>query len=116
MANICTTLDQSKELLRLGLDPKTSDMLYIDDDEELLRVEYTPEWPSMHTPAWSLNALLGVLKEFRPNIALTTADFWMICTVHETWMDMNIINACQRAVVWYLENGYIKKVKKGKKA
>lgn len=61
---IATTIEQSKELVRLGLDPATSDMWWIDD--QLVAKSDKFDFPSndeettVHC-AWSLSALLEVM-------------------------------------------------------
>lgn len=60
---ICTSIEQSRELMELGLDPKTADMLWInycdDDYDYRLGVINNPnEELNEDIPAWSLSALL----------------------------------------------------------
>lgn len=70
---ICTTIEQSKRLLELGLKPETSDMLilplpnskelivqkYEDESENLYYTIKGEEWES--SPAWSLHRLIEML-------------------------------------------------------
>lgn len=70
---ICTTVEQSKRLLELGLKPETSDMLilplpngkelivqkYEDESENLYYTIKGEEWES--SPAWSLHRLITML-------------------------------------------------------
>ena len=68
-SNICTTIEQSKSLIKLGLDVNTHDMWYEDYDEihvgkhsdiinngYLYRKDYV-------LPAWSLTNLLSILPK-----------------------------------------------------
>ncbi len=61
---ICTTQEQSKILIELGLDVKTADMYY---DVNSYGIQSNPEvvvgevW-SKDIPAWSLSALLKLIK------------------------------------------------------
>ena len=68
MAQICTTVEQSKKLIELGLDTKTADMswdsiydeshLMSDYKMSLIPYKYSS---SICIPAWSLSALLDFL-------------------------------------------------------
>ena len=64
MNKICTTQEQSKILIELGLDVKTADMYY---DVNSYGIQSKPEvvvgevW-SKDIPAWSLSALLKLIK------------------------------------------------------
>ena len=67
MAKICTSIDQSKKLTKLGIDTNTADMYYIYDGFEKINSEL----PSVghkclekDIPAWSLSALLELMPEF----------------------------------------------------
>lgn len=51
-SQICTTIEQSKRLLKLGLKPETADM-YIFDDEVYIGKPNVDD-----IPAWSLHRLL----------------------------------------------------------
>ena len=76
MSNIATTIEQSKHLLELGLDPVSADMeyCYIDESNSGLQVksdinvEVDKKLDVMfgvtHIPAWSLSALLEVMPSF----------------------------------------------------
>lgn len=78
---VSTTIEQSKHLLELGLDPKTADMCWVKDytgqwvlitDTQInirSRLEGMYEYSGFQwqeyiaiTPAWSLSALLEVIK------------------------------------------------------
>lgn len=54
-SQVCTTIEQSKHLLELGLKPETSDM-YIFDDEVYIGKPNIDD-----IPAWSLHRLLCML-------------------------------------------------------
>lgn len=64
MNKICTSIEQSKILIELGLDVKTADMYY---DVNSYGIQSKPEvvvgevW-SKDIPAWSLSALLRMIK------------------------------------------------------
>ena len=78
MNKICTSLEQSKKLIELGIDVKTADMVYLrtylgeEKDYILLIDSYPEEYTEKsdgslipvydeHIPAWSLTALLGLM-------------------------------------------------------
>ena len=64
---ICTSLEQSRRLLDLGLKKETADMCWTEVGTKS-RTYYVPElapinmvsW--MHTPAWSLHRLIELIK------------------------------------------------------
>ena len=56
-SQICTTLEQSKKLLELGLKPETADM-YIFDDEVYIGKPNVDD-----IPAWSLHRLIELLPQ-----------------------------------------------------
>ena len=67
MYKICTSIDQSKKLIELGIDVKTADMFWSLNPEVLVPSEYMTEdncIPCVDAiPAWSLSALLGILPD-----------------------------------------------------
>ena len=71
--SVCTSYEQSKSLLELGLDPNTADMKYdprwdipviISEYDYDNRLNYNPEHEITDIPAWSLSALLNVLPKY----------------------------------------------------
>ena len=74
---ICTNMEQSKRLLKLGLKPKTADMLHYKSSSMkiwcVLATPYTEELKSSekyYIPAWSLHRLIGLLGEDRLPVSL----------------------------------------------
>jgi len=66
MNKICTSLEQSKKLIELGIDVNSADMYYSRADVALGEMESYPnilhcEEIGDDIPCWSLAALLGVL-------------------------------------------------------
>lgn len=61
MNKICTSIEQSKKLIELGIDVNTADIIY-----NIFGVSYvrhdTPI-DKYHTPAWSLTALIKMLPD-----------------------------------------------------
>lgn len=79
MNKICTSLEQSKKLIELGIDENTSDMVYLksyfEDDYNLLVGSYHEGYAEKdnetlvpvfdeHIPAWSLSALLELMPPY----------------------------------------------------
>lgn len=66
MSKICTSQEQSKKLVELGIDVNTADMYY---DCNSYGIQSKPEvaigtvW-SKDIPAWSLTALIGLMPKF----------------------------------------------------
>lgn len=66
MSKICTSQEQSKKLVELGIDVNTADMYY---DCNSYGIQGKPEvavgkvW-SKDIPAWSLTALIGLIPKF----------------------------------------------------
>lgn len=70
---ICTDIKQSRELIKLGLDPKTADMHYwtawagsVSKEKRDTPIVGLPPKDAIETywiPAWSLSALLDLLPE-----------------------------------------------------
>lgn len=66
MSKICTSQEQSKKLVELGIDVNTADMYY---DCNSYGIQSKPEvavgtvW-SKDIPAWSLTALIGLIPKF----------------------------------------------------
>ena len=66
MSKICTSQEQSKKLVELGIDVNTADMYY---DVNSYGIQSKPEvaigkiW-SKDIPAWSLTALIGLGAKF----------------------------------------------------
>lgn len=63
-SQVCTSIEQSKRLLELGLKPETADMLYMQIDGSWICIipqgdeEYIPY--EDHYPAWSLHRLIEI--------------------------------------------------------
>ena len=122
---ICTTIEQSKRLIELGIDRKTSDMYYWCGSG--LRIGgHRAQDEELDIPAWSLSALLGLMPfhiiennqrygfyqvkgynkqgetyMFRYNIFNTD-----VC-LYSTDYYNNSVDAAFEMVVWLKENGKI---------
>ena len=75
MNKICTTIEQSKKLIELGIDVNTADMHYstwtiLNEGEYILSPnqgqtieELQEDYGNQIIPAWSLSALLGLMPK-----------------------------------------------------
>ena len=128
-----TTIEQSRKLVELGLNPLTADMCWVGD---LINLTYNVI-PSLHPykqfntsnkinrcalPCWSLGALLEVIPY---NISRNKAVYRLTMRkymsryefYHENFGSVSTIiangespiEAAYNMVVWLLENGHIKK-------
>ena len=90
MDKICTSLEQSKKLLELGIDRNTADMVWIEDyhgydnngkrkhgQYRLYSNKFIPAYGQDSVPAWSLTSLLGLFD--KP----IDAAFEMVCWLKE---------------------------------
>lgn len=70
MNKICTSLEQSKKLIKLGIDLKTADMYWHKKFDGTLSLRADNLMVKLDTPCWSLAALLNYLREidFFPDI------------------------------------------------
>lgn len=116
MNNICTSLEQSKKLIELGIDIDTADMgwnVFVDDTIRLLPID---DWDLVKDgsgnvkfyPAWSLVALLNVLPypSLHKTVSCWRCDFYnkegTSCKLGES-LD-NPIDTAFEMVVWFLKN------------
>ena len=118
-----TTIEQSKHLLRLGLDPSTADMMWDDwsliDEGWKISVGYYPEIEKDYGrkcyPAWSLSALLEVISKVTCISYLTIDTSYLIrCKDLGFLWQKDIaakdpVTAAYEMVCWLLEQGLIKK-------
>jgi len=122
-----TTIEQSKKLLDLGLNPNTADMWYHGhrspwesgrkyDNEPSTFYGICPNWDY---PCWSVGALLKLLRSYEDCTSLSIfsnrAQKWQITISYydAVWkeheeVDMDLFEVSYNTVVWLLENGYIK--------
>lgn len=129
MAKICTDINQSKRLQKLGLKPGTADMCYRWHDNRYYCVSKDVPYPYSlkdPVPAWSLPKLLELLphaiQEFHPykawglNMSLRYSSLQYVTDslddVKETkiFWDINgteIIDSVVDMAVWLAENGYL---------
>lgn len=117
-----TTLEQSKKLVELGLNPDTADMCYIQHfDESYNEVTFIEEDPILtHTidaidlPCWSLGALLELMPIIDDNsYSLSgTLNKGALCKHPCTsvmFQEESPLEAVYNMICWLLERNYIKK-------
>ena len=117
MNKICTSIEQSKKLLELGIDINTADMYY----EEVCNLpkaiignyilhnqcmedkDYKKLSNPVLSPAWSLTALLSVL-DF-PSLTQNKEDEWEVCVPNhksDGYIDVsadNPVDACVEMIL-----------------
>ncbi len=114
---IATNIQQSKHLLELGLNPDSADMFYFSYGMfrpmklhvgKILEDVVTGkrQWA---IPAWSLSALLEVMKEHCPELLFLEAYWYCRCMQVESEYCDDSITAVYDVLCWLLERGLIKK-------
>lgn len=127
MNKICTSIEQSKKLIELGLDVNTSDMFWdlLDGDEPDEKIPNCC-WDRFDitinefVPAWSLFALIELIPD---KISINDESYYLSFTKKSvefrgsiTWdgqkaksfeMD-NILDAAFEMVCWIINNGHLK--------
>lgn len=113
---VATTIEQSKHLLELGLDPATADMYYNNGrEDELYVLRYNLDERDIH--AWSLDALLDALGDSQLGVwrlmKLILHEGYMLCTDSpnggRSYCAKTKIDAVYKAVVDMLEHRNPKK-------
>ena len=121
---ICTSIEQSKKLIELGIDVNTADMDYVPFTNNPAEYDCVINvWNNEHEedwiPAWSLSALLELIPD---KISINNESYYLSFTKKGvefrgpiTWdgqkaktfeMD-NILDAAFEMVCWLKENGKI---------
>ena len=112
MSNIATTIEQSKHLLELGLDPKTADCNWNTTFGDLSLCIGQNKLPHA-VPAWSLSALLEVMpKELEVGLFKTPISgeyffSWWTDDHHMGYDYKEPIDAAYEMVCWLLTNNLI---------
>ena len=121
MNKICTSVEQSKKLMELGIDVNTADMFYPNAPSPVPCVDDGNPKGDVYIPAWSISALLGLMPMIyeyendpedggcQPNLCKGwDNNQWHI--VYRTslyitdWYD-DPLDAAFEMVVWLKENG-----------
>ena len=122
---VATSVNQSKKLLELGLNPETADMYYFLDPTPAgsiyhltpMAVDYgiknLPEYDKGDVSAWSLGALIEMLPKGlkKDNLhIIPSASLWHVgydFSEHVERSD-NLLEAVYATIIWLLENKYLK--------
>ena len=114
MNKICTTIEQSKKLIELGIDVNTGDMFWADGERPAVWNNKDISLDEMDIPAWSLAALFKLLPKCiegaEPSLIKTFRDDYRI--VYDIHGDENItsedytnpIDACYEMIIRLKEN------------
>lgn len=111
MNNICTSIEQSKKLVELGIDINTADFMWkYDSDKKVYyyKATITPYIFFNDIPAWSLSALL----ELMPNFTLNGFGNGQFNCKDERADCYALVNTCPldaafEMACWLLESHYI---------
>ena len=116
MNKICTSLEQSKKLIELGIDINTADIIYttfygkvsknLPMPKEVYDILKYPYPGDKCVPAWSLSALLIILPQGTRLLKSATSEMYHCdCPKGniDKWFD-NPIDAAFEMVVWLKEN------------
>lgn len=120
-----TTVEQSRKLLELGLDPKSSNMYYsLDEEDQTYQILYPYRYEHLDEltiydrlcPAWTLDALFKLIPrthKFKNAFREYTKSgkiiwcFWCHAISEYTFEGDTDFDCIYNMVVWLLENKYI---------
>lgn len=127
MNKMCTTIEQSKKLIELGIDTDTADMCYkciVEDPYDLIVRPYS-DWKEEYKvllrsgdakvyPAWSLAALFSVIPEglienyYIPNIQKENGKYSIAYGDEELLCEAdNPVDACYKMIIKLKEKGLL---------
>ena len=126
-----TTLEQSKKLVELGLDPFTADMLYytLTPDIPVCQKPFIFKGQDMEIPCWSLTALISLMPNKLENLSTPNTSVWLEIgnriveyrrqsnidqsTINNdeipSFRGVDLITNAFDMVCWLIEENYIKK-------
>ena len=102
MAKICTSIEQSKKLIELGIDINTADMYY---NVNSYGIQSKPEvaigkiW-SKDIPAWSLTALLKLIPKFSLEKNISNNAGYLLCYNYNTTYYDEPVDAAFEMICW----------------
>ena len=76
-SQICTTIEQSKRLLELGLNPETADMYYSENPQLLFIRDKGIPLEDEDFPAWSLHRLIELCPEYINIDGYADTTYWI---------------------------------------
>ena len=99
MNKICTSIDQSKKLIELGIDVNTADMRYLDGDDYQVK-DGTLDYEDI--PAWSLSALMNLLpSEFIEVGKYSTTTYLIHIRKYKFTDEVNLHQIAYGSYKWY---------------
>lgn len=117
---ICTTIEQSKKLIELGIDVDSADMMWIIDGINNPYIAVTDKNVYLHdTPAWSLSMLLKLIpSEDKADEFYVETESHSDCqivrykncwdrSIHSEYSKESLLDAVFEMIVWLKENGKI---------
>jgi len=115
MSRICTSIDQSNKLIKLGIDVNTADLLWVLKDRNNLLFNFPIPVEAINKgkydiPAWSLSALMDLIPNINghyPELCrgkLTGEYYMWIEDTFDTQTFNNPIDAAFEMICWFLEN------------
>ena len=127
MAKVCTDIEQSKRLIKLGLDIITADMIYSVDEKgnyvldflssPIIRNYYSIR-NNYRIPSWSFPRMFELLPEIKNNEYYSTPElrrglssYWIdypSINIEAALSADNAVDAAFKCLVWCIEHGYIK--------
>ena len=128
MNKICTSIEQSKRLIELGIDANSADMVYHKNLEGTYNLRVVNNILEYDIPAWSLSALLELMPsylfEFERGIDLNlypsiNRKVWLCSYMPNVIENMktdkfkqithadNLVDAAYEMIIWLKENNYL---------
>lgn len=128
MNKICTSLEQSKRLIELGIDVNSADMVYHKNLNGTYNLRVVDNVLKYDIPAWSLSALLELMPsylfEFERGIDLNVYPSinrkeWLCSYMPNAIENMktdkfkqithadNLVDAAYEMIIWLKENNYL---------
>ena len=113
---ICTTIEQSRKLIKLGLSSNTADCYW---DHDVIKKEDYPmfmddQYDDLCIPAWSLSKLLVIIRDYQcvwlgaNDVASWVTEFNLGGGKHHTTdPTTDPLDAAYNCLVWLIENGKI---------
>ena len=124
-SQICTTIEQSKKLLELGLKKETADMRLIPYSEFSVPMKYNDGFfydDEDYTPSWSLHRLIEICPEFITINEYADTPYWFKLEKHnnkiiyendyDRWLYLGdgdtLFNTLIDCIEWLINNKHFK--------
>lgn len=105
-----TSINESRRLSKLGLNPETANMCWVSETggttyhvspTAMPWKDYTAKESCL--PCWSSGAILEMLKLFHPSVEYNTNGLWIVQVDFGKAEGTSLIEACVNMMVWFLE-------------